>query len=102
MSGDADAFARAANAADGASSADPTGVEQPCPLAKKDWIEIELLGEDGSGIGDEVYRVTLPDASTRTGKLDARGRARIEAIPSGVCVVQFPDMDRDAWAPEPS
>jgi hypothetical protein len=86
-------------AADQASAEDPSAPVQPCPLRKKEWIEIELLGEDGHGVADEIYRVTLPDASVRTGKLDARGLARLEGLPAGTCKVTFPRIDEDAWGP---
>jgi hypothetical protein len=87
----------AAAAADDASPDDATGVVQGCPLAHPDWIEIELLDEDGTAVPNEVYTIVLPDGSKRQGKLDARGLARIDGIPSGTCRVTFPRLDLDAW-----
>ena len=46
------------------------------------WIEVILLYEDGSGVAGEPYCVTCPDGSTRTGRLDSRGFARITGIPA--------------------
>jgi hypothetical protein len=89
----------AAAAADAASSDDPVQVVAPCPLKEKDWIEVVLVGDDGHGVADEEYSLELPDGNTRTGKLDARGRARIEHIASGTCRVTFPRLDREAWGP---
>jgi hypothetical protein len=62
-----------------------------------DWTEIELLGEDGNEVPDEVYAIVLPDGSKRQGKLDAQGRARLDGVPSGRCQVTFPRLDLEAW-----
>jgi hypothetical protein len=70
---------------------------QPCPLAKKDWIEIQLVGEDDEGIADEVCVVTGPDGATRTIRTDALGWVRIEGLPTGKCAITFPDLDTGAW-----
>jgi hypothetical protein len=75
-------------------------VVEPCPLRKPGphWIEIELLGEDGSPVPWERYRITLPDGEIRSGFLDAEGKARIEHIEQpGQCQVTFPDLDAAAW-----
>lgn len=70
----------------------------PAPAARAtDWVEIVLVGEDGSPVPDERYVVTLPDGEERTGRLDAQGRARIEGIGKGECQVTLPRLDRDAW-----
>ncbi len=87
----------AATASDSREGAVPAGrVEERCPL-KRDWIEIQLLGEDGKGIADEPYLVALPDGSQRRGKLNAYGLARLEGLPSGECRVCFPAIDARAW-----
>jgi hypothetical protein len=70
------------------------GAVVPCPFAKA-WIAIELVGEDDRPIANERYAIVLPDGSERQGTTDARGRARIDAIPSGTCDICFPDLDRD-------
>jgi hypothetical protein len=89
----------AAVAADAASPNDPLQPVQPCPLAQTDWIEVILVGEDGQGVAGEEYALELPDGTTRTGTLDARGRARIDCIAPGMCRVTFPRLDREAWGP---
>lgn len=77
---------------------------EPCPLAKKadkpHWVEIELLGQDGSPVPLEEYRVNLPNGDVARGYLDENGRARIENIESaGTCKIQFPALDKEAWSP---
>jgi hypothetical protein len=59
------------------------------------WIEIELLSDDASKtpIARARYEVTLPNGSLVTGTLDAQGKARLDDIPPGECVVRFPDYD---------
>jgi type VI secretion system secreted protein VgrG len=64
---------------------------------KKDWIEIELVGEDDSPISGEKYQVTLPDGTVASGTLDGDGFARIEGFDSGDCKVSFPELDKAAW-----
>ena len=62
------------------------------------WIEIELVGEDDRGIAGEAYTIKLPDGAEAHGHLDPNGMALLEGLEqSGVCSVQFPNLDRDAW-----
>ena len=61
------------------------------------WIEIELVGEDNKGIPGELYKITLPDGKVQEGRLDSRGRARLEGMDPGKCKVEFPNLDKDAW-----
>jgi hypothetical protein len=67
--------------------------------ARKTWVEIELLGMDGSPIPGEAYKVTLPDGAVKEGRLDDRGRARVDNIDPGQCEVTFPALDEEAWEP---
>ena len=72
---------------------------QPCPLAKKFWIEIELVEMDGAGIPRESYRAALPDGTKVESYLDQDGLARIAGIASeGMCQICFPGLDQDAWS----
>jgi hypothetical protein len=79
----------------------------PCPLAESSpkpkpvhWIEIQLIGEDGSPVPWEEYAITLPDGNKVRGYVDQHGRARVENIAEfGTCVVTFPQLDREAWEP---
>ncbi|HUT35061.1 MAG TPA: type VI secretion system tip protein TssI/VgrG, partial [Planctomycetota bacterium] len=66
---------------------------------KTHWIEIELVDEDGKPVPGEVYRVTLPDGSVAEGTLDKNGRAKLNGIDEGTCVVTFPELDTEAWEP---
>lgn len=79
----------------------PAGTIQPCPSPPAvHWIEIELLGEDGSPIPGEQYRIVLPNGSVVMGQLDADGRAYVgNFADAGECEISFPSLDRDAWAP---
>ena len=70
---------------------------EPCPLRKKTWIEIELVGEDGKPVPRAQYRIMLPDGSMREGTLDEQGVARAEFSPPGTCLVSFPELDSEAW-----
>lgn len=71
-----------------ASSTDPT----------LHWIEIELIGEDDRPVANETYRITLPDGSVTTGRLDSNGRARVDGLAqAGQCQITFPNLDESAW-----
>lgn len=68
-------------------------------LRLRSWIAIQLIGEDDAPIPNEKYAVILPGGTIVSGTLDDQGMARVENIPSGVCSVSFPDLDKDAWTP---
>ena len=61
------------------------------------WIEIRLIGEDDKPIPGERYRLELTDGSTREGRLDDKGQARVDGIDPGNCTVTFPALDEEAW-----
>ena|SRR5438270_2443069 len=69
--------------------------------AKKSWIEIKLLDEEGQPVPGERYAVTLPDGETLAeGTLDEKGFARVDGFDAGQCKVTFPDLDKSAWEPQ--
>jgi hypothetical protein len=70
----------------------------PKPVEDLSWIGVELLGEDGSPIAAEAYRIKLPDGSVREGRLGSNGRAIERGIAPGQCVITFPELDREGWA----
>ena len=61
------------------------------------WIAIQLIGEDGSPVAGETYRITLPDGSYSDGTLDAQGGAQVKGFSPGVCKISFPNLDSEAW-----
>ena len=74
--------------------------ESPEAKKKPHWIEIELIDEKGKPVPGEHYRITLPDGTTLAeGRLDEKGRARVDGIDPGMCKVTFPDLDRTTWRP---
>lgn len=66
---------------------------------KKTWIAIRLVDESDppKPVPFKRYRIELPDASVREGKLDANGEARFLDIDPGTCTVSFPDQDASEW-----
>jgi hypothetical protein len=88
-------------AADASFSADITaeGVAL-CPFREAEtWIEIELYDHEGNACADEPYKLTLPDKTVLDElHLDSKGRARHEDIPTGECLVEFPE--REALRPD--
>ncbi len=62
------------------------------------WIEIQLVDEVGEPVSGQAYELTLPDGSVQKGKLNYRGRARVDDIGRpGACSVTFRDLDGEAW-----
>lgn len=78
-------------AAQAASTADQT--------EETHFIEIELLDDEGKPIADEAYFVELPDGSSKSGRTDARGFARIDGVDPGTAKVTFPDLDKKSYDP---
>ena len=71
--------------------------EGGCP---KNWIEIELIGEDGQGIGYERFLVKRSAGDPIAGCLDANGFVRLEGLEDpGPYEVSFPQLDREAVEP---
>lgn len=54
-----------------------------------DWIEIEVLLEDGTPVRSETVTITLSDGATRTTTTDENGVARLVQIVSGECELSF-------------
>jgi hypothetical protein len=83
------------------SNAELGGTVAPCPLRKPShWLEIEMVGEDGSPVPLLLFEVKLPDGKIVKGCLDDQGFARLDQIVTpGVCQLSFPEFDRDVWAP---
>jgi hypothetical protein len=64
---------------------------------EKTWLEIELVDEQGNPVPGEQYTIELPGGAIRLGRLDERGRARIEGLDPGTCNVSFPNLDAPSW-----
>ncbi len=79
----------------------PPAPEEPATTAAEKqpevtWFEVQLVDEKGDALAGARYKVELPDGSPREGKLDGRGRLRLDAIPKGECKVTFPDLEKSA------
>lgn len=66
---------------------------------ENDWIEIEMIDEDGVGVAGQEYLIVAPDKSRFTGVTDSSGRARLDGIVSGQCRISFANLDNGAWRP---
>ena len=74
----------------------PKPVVNTCPLSLT-WIEIRLVDMEGNPVPNKKYRIRKPDDSIQTGLLDSAGKARVEGIEHGTCLVCFPEFDEEAW-----
>lgn len=64
---------------------------------EEDWIEIELVDEDGNPISGVKYKIICPDGSIIEGTLDANGTAHEELTSAGPIDINFPDLSYGSW-----
>jgi hypothetical protein len=69
----------------------------PAPAQSKDWVELELMDEEGNPVPKARYKLCLPDGTERDGVLGDDGRQREEGINPGVVKITFPDFDAAEW-----
>jgi hypothetical protein len=66
------------------------------PCEKKTWVDILLVDADGKPIANEDFRLTLPDGTVITGKLDANGLAGVDQIIGLEGKLEFPNLPEPA------
>jgi len=64
---------------------------------EEDWIEIELVDEDGNPISAVKYKIIYPDGTIKEGTLDANGTAHEELTSTGPIDINFPDLSYGSW-----
>jgi hypothetical protein len=78
----------------------PVQASAPPPPARqtpKTWIEIRLVDMEGHPVGGKHYLIKTPSGAVEEGNLDSHGRARVDGIDPGTCMIGFPDLDGEAW-----
>lgn len=73
----------------------PTGV--PAKKEKDHFIIVELVGENGEPIPNEMCEITLPDGEIVERETNSQGKVEEYNIIEGDCVIKFPELDQDAW-----
>ena len=69
------------------------GKEQESGLLEfKDWVELELIDEEGNQKPNEEYIIHLPDGTQKKGNLDSKGYAKVKDIPPGKFTVEYPNI----------
>ncbi|OFY71720.1 MAG: hypothetical protein A3G23_13560 [Bacteroidetes bacterium RIFCSPLOWO2_12_FULL_37_12] len=63
----------------------------------KDWIEIELVYHEGTPVSNEEFVVTFADGAKKKGNLDRNGFARLEKVPPGKFIIEYPDLNISSW-----
>ncbi|MCC6873265.1 MAG: type VI secretion system tip protein VgrG [Sandaracinaceae bacterium] len=66
--------------------------EPEAPEGSDDWIEVQLVGADGSPVSGEDYVMRLPDGTERRGQTNGAGIARESGVPGGIALVTFPNL----------
>jgi hypothetical protein len=59
-------------------------------------IRFRLLDAAGDPVAGEPYEVLLPDETTKSGTLDAKGCARVRSKAGGACKITFPERGAEA------
>ncbi len=66
------------------------GMEAESPAIKpEDAIEFVLTDEDGEPMGNQAYRLHLPDGGVLDGESDDKGRIYHEGVPAGRCDLEL-------------
>ena len=78
---------------------DSTGVSED--KSKDHWIVVELVGENDEPIPNELCRITTPDGDVVEQETDSKGQVEVQQISVGDCIVEFPELDQDAWEEAP-
>jgi hypothetical protein len=60
------------------------------------FLELNYRWDDLQPMVGAPYKVTFADGTSREGKLDAQGSARLEAVPNSVATVVYGEDERDA------
>jgi hypothetical protein len=63
------------------------------------FVDLELADDAGVPVAEAAYEVLTADGRVLTGKLDAKGKARVHGVGPGQCRVSFPELHPDAWKP---
>lgn len=62
-------------------------------IEPNDWIELELLDEEGEPVAGAEYIVLLSNGSEIKGKMDENGYAKVNNVIGGSCRVTFPEYE---------
>ena len=76
---------------------DEEAAAEPEEPEEEHWIELELVDDEGNPRAGERYFIELPDGSTKSGRLNSEGRARVEGVDPGTARISFPDLDRELY-----
>lgn len=60
------------------------------------YIEIVLTDDEGKPVPNAAYFIELPDGSTKSGRTDANGFARVDGVDPGTAKISFPEFDQDS------
>ena len=88
-------------AGDGGAATQAAGNASPQPASALSWVELELVevhGQTEAPASGVRYRIRTSDGRIVEGVLDAQGRARVDGIAAGTCLVSFPDLGSE-WQP---
>ncbi len=61
-------------------------------LAFRDWLQMELKDDSGNPYPNEEYVLTFADGTSKKGKLDDQGEAKVDNVPPGKVNVEYPRL----------
>jgi hypothetical protein len=60
----------------------------------RDWVELELKDNEGNPYSNEKYMILFSDGQQIQGNLDKNGYAKIDNIPPGPIIKEYPDLQK--------
>ena len=63
--------------------------EQSGMLYAKDWVEVDIVDDEGEPIAQKDYTVLYSSGEVKTGKTDDSGNIKVEGVPPGTCTIQY-------------
>ena len=84
-----------------AAAAIPTGAdagiaympETAAALNEDHWVEFRLVNVDDEPLAHQSFTLTDSAGTMFSGRLDGNGAAKVSPVKSGLCDVQFPELD---------
>ena len=93
MSGSDSTLQQSGDAADSGFAA-KSPHEPTLPCEQKTWVDILLVDAAGEPIPNEEFRLTLPDGTVITGKVDENGLGGVDGVVKGEGTLEFPNLNQ--------
>lgn len=77
----------------------PDTVPQPFVGDETTFVAVRLVDQNGNAVPLAAFRLTLPDATIKSGSMSSQGAMLFDGItPPGLCSIVFPEFDASDFA----